>query len=218
MKRILSSIVVLLIFLSCSVNCYAAEYEETYTGDVYGKYNYYSNKGIYTAISNDGIYEVITDNGVQIRVNNSKDDLTLVVHQIPQDEKECYDWLESCVPQDVISFTPYDIYYIDATGKRVELSSNTKITISKSHSNETVLWLSCDGTTTNLANTVNNDMLTFKTKSIGGYYLSCENISETQSPQTGDVSNIHFWTLLLIISAVMLIITTRKYRANKKIN
>jgi len=66
MKRILSSIVVLLIFLSCSVNCYAAEYEETYTGDVYGKYNYYSNKGIYTAISNDGIYEVITDNGVQI--------------------------------------------------------------------------------------------------------------------------------------------------------
>lgn len=34
MKRILSSIVVLLIFFSYSINCYAAEYKETRTGDV----------------------------------------------------------------------------------------------------------------------------------------------------------------------------------------
>lgn len=218
MKRILSSIVVLLIFFSCSINCYAAEYKETRTGDVYGKYNFYSNEGIYTAISSDGSYEVTTDNGVHIKVNCSRTELTLVVHQISKLEKECYDWFESCFSQDVASFIPYDIFFLDSSGERVELAPDMEMAISKSQADESVLWLSYDGTTTTLTYTVNNDELVFKTTNIGGYYLLYENMSEAQSPQTGDTSNIHFWILLLIISLVMLVITTRKYRTLQKTN
>ena len=135
MKRILSSIVVLLIFFSCSINCYAAEYKETRTGDVYGKYNFYSNEGLYTAVSSDDFYEVTTDDGVHIRVSRLNPELTLVVHQISKSEKECYNWFESCVSQNVVSFIPYDIFFLDPSGDRVELAPDIEITISKSHSN-----------------------------------------------------------------------------------
>lgn len=216
MKRILSSIVVLLIFFSCSINCYAAEYKETRTGDVYGKYNFYSNEGIYTAISSDGSYEVTTDNEVHIKVSYSRTELTLVVHQISKNEKACYDWFESCISQDVVSFIPYDIFFLDSSGNRVELASDIEITISKSHSNESVLSLSYDGTATPLTYSVDGDTLVFKTTNNGGYYLLCENKNEAQSPQTGDTSNIHLWIVLLIVSMVMLIIITRKYWTVKK--
>lgn len=211
MKRILSSIVVLFIFFSCSINCYAAEYKETRTGDVYGKYNFYSNEGIYTAISSDGYYEVTTNNEVHIKVICPRTELTLVVHQISKNETECYDWFESCISQDVVSFIPYDIFFLDSSGERVELAPDIEITITKSQANESVLWLSYDGTATPLAHSVNGDALAFKTTNSGGYYLLCENMSEAQSPQTGDTSNIHLWIVLLIVSMVMLIITTRKY-------
>lgn len=216
MKRILSSIVVLLIFFSCSINCYAAEYKETRTGDVYGKYNYYSNKGIYTATVSDGSYEVITDNGVQIKVSCSSTELTLVVHQISKSEEECYNWFESCVSQDVISFIPYDIFFLDSSGEKVELSPNMEITISKTKANESILLLSYDGTATPLTYTVNGDRFVLKATNSGGYFLLCENMSEAQVPKTGDTSHIHLWTFLVVVSVVMSVITTRKYWAVRK--
>ena len=145
MKRILFSIVVLLIFFSCSINCYAAEYKETRTGDVYGKYNFYSNEGIYTAISSDGSYEVTTDNEVHIKVSYSRTELTLVVHKIPKSEIECYDWLESCIPQSYTDFQAYEIYCINASGERVDLPANTKITMSNTYSNTSVQKVSYSG-------------------------------------------------------------------------
>ena len=216
MKRILSSIVILLLFFSCSINCYAVEYNETRTNDVYGKYNYYSNEGMYTAVSSGCSYEVTTDNEVHIKVSYSRTELTLVVHQISKNEKACYDWFESCITQDVVSFIPYDIFFLDSSGDRVELASDIEITVSKSHSNESVLSLSYDGTATPLTHSVNGDTLVFKTTNNGGYYLLCENKNETQSPQTGDTSNIHLWIVLLIVSIVMLIISTKKYSIVRK--
>ena len=216
MKRILSSVVVLLIFFSCSINCYAAEYKETCTGNVFGKYNFYSNERIYTAISNDGSYKVTTDKRVHIRVSCSRTELTLVVHEISKNEKECFDWFVSCIPQDVVSFIPYDIFFLDPSGDRVELAPDMEMAISKSQANESMLWLSYDGTATALTYTVNNDILVLKTTNSGGYYLLYENMSEAQSPQTGDTSNIHFWILLLILSLVMLVFTTKKYRSLQK--
>lgn len=218
MKRILSFVTTLFVLFSCSINCLAAEYKDMQSGSVYGKFNYYSNPGMYTATSTDGSYEVITDNGVQIKVSSSTTELTLVVHQISKSEKECHNWFESCVTQDVVNFIPYDIFFLDSSGKRIELSPDIEITISKTQVNESVLWLSYNGTATPLTYTVNGDRLVFKATNIGGYYLLCENMSETQSPQTGDTSNIHFWILLLIVSLVLLVITARKYRTVQKTN
>ena len=218
MKRILSSIVVLLIFFSCSINCYAAEYKETRTGDVYGKYNFYSNEGIYTAISSDGSYEVTTDNEVHIKVSYSRTELTLVVHQIPKSEIECYDWLKSCIHQSYTDFQAYEIYCINASGERVDLPANTKITMSNTYSNTSVQKVSYSGELNIVRHLVENNNLIFKTIDKDGYYLLCESAKDPQSPQTGDNSNLRLWWILLIVSAtsvVVLCVEQRKRNAVK---
>lgn len=216
MKRILSSIVVLLIFFSCSANCYAAEYNETRTGGVYGKYNFYSNEGIYTAVSNNGCYELTTDDGVKIKIYSSSIDLTLIVHQISKGEKECYNWFENCIPQNVVSFVPYDIFFLDPSGERVELTSDIEIAISESHTNESILWLAYDGSTFSIKHYVNDNSLVFKTISNGGYYLLCKNASEIQSQQTGDVSCLYLWSTLFLVSLIVFIIITKRYWSDRK--
>lgn len=218
MKRILSSIVVLLIFFSCSINCYAAEYKETRIGDVCAKYNYYSNEGIYTAEHNNDCYELVTDDGVQINVYSSNMDFVLVVHQISKSENECYDWLKSCIPQSYTDFQAYDIYCINASGERVDLPTNTIITISNTYSNTSVQQVSYCGELTAVQYSVENNNLTFKTTDNNGYYLLCEKINDPQSPQTGDNNKLWLWCLLLIVSATgftIICIEQKKRKAMK---
>lgn len=218
MKRILSSIVILLLFFSCSINCYALEYNETRTGDVYGKYNYYSNEGMYTAVSSGDFYEVITDDGVHIEVSCLSSDLILVVHQIPKSEIECYDWLKSCIPQGHTNFGAYEIYCINASGKRVGMSANTKIIMSNTYSNTSVQKVSYSGELNSVQYSIENNNLIFKTIDKDGYYLLCESTKDPQSPQTGDNSNLQLWWLLLIVSAtsvVVLCVEQRKRNAVK---
>ena len=215
MKRVLSSIVVLLIFFSCSIHCYAAENEERHTGDVYGKYVYYSNEGMYAAAPNNGSYEVTTDNGVDIEVSSSSTDLTLAVHQISKDEKECYDWFKSCIPQDVVSFIPYDFFFIDSAGKRVELLGDTEIAISKTVAYDSILWLSFDGEVVAISHADGEHEAIFKTVNEGGYYLLCDNADNVQPPQTGDTSILLLWTMYLLVSGTVLIfLILKKDRVN----
>lgn len=216
MKRILSSIAVLLIFFSCSINCYAAEYKETRTGDVYGKYNFYSNEGIYTAVPNSGYYELVTDDGVQINVSSSSMDLVLIVHQMPKSETACYEWLKSCITQSYTDFQAYDIYCINASGERVDLPTNTIITISNTYSNTSVQQVSYCGELTAVQHSVENYYLTFKTIDNDGYYLLCENINDPQSPQTGDNSKLWLWWILLIVSATGTVILCAEQRKRKE--
>ena len=219
MKRILYFIIVLLLFFSCSVNCYAAEYNETRTGDVYGKYNYCSNKGMYTEVSSGKIHEVITDDGVHIEVDCLNKDLTLVVYQIPKSEIECYDWLKSCIPQSYTDFQAYEIYCINASGERIELPADTKITMSNTYSNPSVQKVSYSGELNVAPHSVEINKLIFKNIDKDGYYLLCESTKEPQSPQTGDNSNLQLWWLLLILSAtgaVVLCVERRKRDAVKR--
>ncbi len=218
MKRILSAIVVLLIFFSCSINCYATEYKETRTGDVCAKYNYYSNEGIYTVAHNNDCYKLVTDDGVQINVYSSNMDLVLVVHQISKSENECYDWLKSCISQSYTDFWAYDIYCINASGERVGLPANTKIAISNTYSNTSVLQVSYCGELNAIQHTVENNNLTFKTIDNDGYYLVYEYINDPQAPQTGDNSKLWLWWLLLIVSGTgftIICIEQKKCKAMK---
>lgn len=211
MKRLLSSIAVLLIFFSCSISCFAAEY----TGDVYARINYSSASGVYTATSNNGQYVVITDNGIQIMVNSNHSDLVLVVHQIMKNEQNSYEWFESCIPQSVIGFIPYDIYFLNASGERIELSSENTITISISKSAQYVLGLSCEGNIINIPYSINDANITFTASTSSDYYVLCEEAGDIKSPQTGDTSNIYLFVIILFISLICLLLTARKLYSSK---
>lgn len=216
MKRLLSSVIVLFVMLSCVISCYAAECEKVYTGNIYGKYNYYSNSDFYVAESNGEFYEAITDNGVTITINTIlTDNFTVIVHQISQDEKDCYEWIASCISHDFVNFTAYDIYCLNTSGERVELPTNAEITISPISLIDSVLWLSYDGEASTISHIVNEQKLTFKTVGNGGYYLLCKDTAELQSPQTGNAMIMYPWLFLMMISLVVLAITSRKLYSQK---
>lgn len=195
MKRILSCFVALLITFSCSMNCRASENEEARTGGVYGKYIFCTKEGMHTVMPEDGAYEVTTDDGVQITVSGTEAELLLVIHRISEEETECYDWMKSCLPETVVSFVPYDIYFINSSGDRKELSSGVEISISTTKEDGqvsvpsvadtevSVLHLSYDGEVTVLSHTVKDGRVVFETIEKRGYYLLCE--AETQDSTEG---------------------------------
>lgn len=205
MKRILFSVVVLLIFFSCPINCFASKYEEPHTGNVYAKVNYYANPEIYTADSDNSQYVITTDDGTQITVHSNNLDLVLVIHQITKDEKESYEWFESCVAQSEISFIPYDIFFLNASGERIELSHENEIAISPSNSAQYVLGLSYEGTVTDIPYSIIGDYITFTATDTSNYYLLCKSTSNTNNPQTGDTVNVYTSFLILIINGALLL-------------
>lgn len=214
MKRIVSFVAVVLIFFSCYVNCYAAEYEETYMGNVYAKINYSSDSKVYTATPIRGQYALTTDDGIQITVDSNNLDLVLVVHQITEKEKEAYEWFKSCMPQSVIRFIPYDIYFLNASGDRIELSSEDAITISIYKSTQYVVGLSCDGNLIDISYSINNYNVTFKASSSSNYYVLCEALGSVKSPQTGITSDSYL-LIMLFMSLLNLLLVTRRRQFHK---
>lgn len=218
MKRILSIITVLFVLFSCSINCFAAGNGNTISGNVYGKYNYFSDANVYTANSDNGKYQIETEDGVKIIIRSKSSDLILIVHQISKDEKEAYEWIKSCVPQSIIRYIPYDIFFLNASGERIELSSEDEVTISSINQNQYILGLSSDGNITEISCAKYNERITFKVSTISNYYLLCEKAMAVNSPPTGDTSNIYLWLILLLVSFVCLIITASKaYKFKRKV-
>lgn len=215
MKRILPSIVVLLILFS-SISCFAAEYEETRTGNVYAKVSYPSNSGMYTAISNNGKYVIITDDNIQITVYSNNSDLVLVVHQIMMNEKKSYEWFESCIPKSVICFIPYDIYFLNASRERIELSSENKITISISKSTQYVLGLSCEGNIIDMPYLIKDGNIIFTTTVSSDYYLLCEKQNNIKSPETGNIYDTHLLSNIELVILIYLVLCSKKYVCSKK--
>lgn len=209
MKRIVFFVAVVLISISCYLNCYAAEFEETNIGNVYAKINYSSDAEVYTATPIRGQYAVTTDDGIQITVNSNNLNLVLVVHQITEKEKEAYDWFKSCMPQSVIRFIPYDIYFLNASGNRIELSSEDAITISIYKSTQYVVGLSCDGTLMDISYSKNDYNVTFKVANSSNYYILCEAMGDVKSPQTGIISDSYL-LVMLFISLILLLAIRRQ--------
>lgn len=199
MKCIAYFITALFILLSCSADSFAAEHEDLLTGNVYGKFNYYSNAEMYTDTSTNGEYVITADNGIQISISSDIFELMLVVHQITENDKECYAWISSRVSQEASDFIPYDIFFIDADGNRIELPDEAVISIKVPDSINSIIGLSFDGDITNIPYSCKNGSLNFTPVTFGNYYVLCKKVKEQTSPKTGDDSWI---CILMIVTAI----------------
>ena len=215
MKRILSSVVALFILFSCATDCDAAEYKDASTGDVYGEYVFCANEGMHMVMPDEGSYEVKTDDGVQIEVGGAKTELPLVIHRIPEKETECYDWIKSCLPEAVVSFVPYEVFFVDSSAGKVKLPSGMHISISENDDEACILWLSYSGEVKVLPHTVADKKIAFETVEGGGYYLVCKTMGQIDTPDTGDNMNRQFWTVLLVAAFAVFALTTKLRTAKR---
>ncbi len=215
MKRIIASVIA--VFISClfSINCFAAEYSEELKSSVYGKYNYYSNEGIYTTTADNGEYSLTTENGVLISVASLNSDYVLVVHQISSENKDFYDWFYNQIDNLEKNAVPYDIYFLNGDGERVELSSEDTIKIQASNSSQHISKLSYDGKIYDVSYSNSNGYLIFNADSTDGYYFVSEH-REIHSPATGDYSRIEIWSSLMFLCALNIIIMIILNKLKKK--
>lgn len=221
MKKVITLILVIFSLLSASTTCFAAESEQVVECPVYAKYHS-SNIELNTTIIENGKGTLTTQDGSSITVllDDKYDEYVLVVHPITEKDKDAFVWFKSCVPSDIVEFSSYDIYLLNAENKRVELPNNTLVQISVSERNDFILGLSCSGKTSVISTTYEDGKLKFNSSEESNYYLICSKSIDTDvdidSPQTGDMANIHLWIVLLVASLLMLIITTRKYWTVRK--
>lgn len=219
MKRVITFILVIFSLLSTSITCFAAESEEIVECPVYAKYHS-SNIELNTTIIENGKGTLANQDGSSFILNfeDKYNGYVLVVHPITEKDTDAFAWFKSCVPNDVVDFSSYDIYLLNSKNERVELPDNTLVQISASGRNDFILGLSCLGKTSAISTTYEDSKLKFNSSEELNYYLRCRKstdaIIDTDSPQTGDTSNLGFWLMCLFVSGVMsfiLIFNTRRH-------
>lgn len=217
MKKILPSIAVFFILLSCTVTCFASEYETSAVGNTYAKYNYFSNPGMYAASYDSGQYTVQTDEGIQIIVYGGNSELLLVVHQITSSEPEAFRWFESCTTQVNGNITPFDIFFLDSAGNRQELPLGTRVKISIQTTEQYVCALLYDGTLCEVTGSFYDGYADFTTTHTQQYYLLCDGLSEL-SPHTGATSMEFALVACCVLVIIILLAFVKAYKKHRYID
>ncbi len=214
MKKILSSLIAIVLLFCCTVGCLADEpYTKTYTENVIGKYVRYTKEAGYITDDEpeDNIYTVVTPDGGKISVVTEADGVTLVVYPITTKDKDAYKWLKKKLPNTVGSFEAFDIFFIDENGKRLEMPEDAKIKMYGAKKDQFVLGVTADGKVSEIKAAILNKVATFSANKEYRYYLLCnKSVLNIPGVDTGDATVIGFWIIVMIGSAVALIILCKK--------
>ncbi len=218
MKKYLFIISVALLFSLCTVTCYAVNItaEATETVDVCITVSHTPAEGVVTAEEANGVYvaEVGEELVITVKPQSQASDCSLVVYPIPETAAEAYGWLEACCESFGKDLLYYDIYFVDASGNRVDCGEFT-VTVSMPDDSGTVKTAALDteGVLTALENTVNGNTVTFTMTGNGYCVLASEAEAEDSPlPPTGDKGTATL-ILLLIASLVTACALVRRKRA-----
>ena len=198
MRRLLILLLALILVCSMSFPAFAAEKEEKQI-DVTVKY-VSTVEGEYKAQVQNGSASVDAA-GVTISVIDTlAGAVTLVI--IPM-EGAALSWIDGCVDGNAVA--AYDIHFLDADGNRIA-ADRAEVTIAVSDTDLTVSSVNTSGNDTPLTfSETASGQITF-TANGDHYYAISEPVQtdnpSTDSPQTGDNSNLWFWWILLIVSAM----------------
>ncbi|MCD8120593.1 MAG: hypothetical protein LUE29_14150 [Lachnospiraceae bacterium] len=179
--------------LSClSVAASAGETNLAETGDqdvdVYAKTIYNWPENCYTAEEKDGCYTVETADGTIITVTPGESDasLRLVVYQIVSDDSEAYTWIMDCTDGIGDERWPYEIYFIDESGNRVEIgNASVSITLSDGCGEYFAYQVKSDGTVSRMSSSMGDGAINF-TVSTNGFYVLVSSTEEADTTGTGD--------------------------------
>ena len=220
MKRIWTSLLCIFMMMGLSVGCFAAE--ETLTNDklsashiVTAKYvcDYY-NMEHYTAAEDadeDGLYTATTESGLKIEVRSDKKGLILIVHEITEADKKAAEWFKEQF-QGMKNIAPLEIFFIDETGKRIDLPNGTEITLSNLKADQYIIGFSSKGRKNRYAEAVKGGKITIQSASGSDYYVVCTPGKAAGQPQTGDEAILWPFMAMMAISAAGVVIVGKKLK------
>ena len=215
-RSIITIALVAILFSCLSFSCFAAETSHihqpqmsashaVYVRVIYnidGKADYYKSddyneQGQY--------YTVTTPDGITFRVYYPKGGLTLVIHEIK--EEAPLSWFNSLFPE-CKSITPYEIFFLNEWGGRVNLPDGIKIEIEGALPQEVMTLLNTKEQKTRLDAKVVDGVLTFYSSADADYYvlgMLKPQLAPTL-PQTGDDSFIALWIAIMALSIMGIMI------------
>ena len=203
MKRLLATLLAVLLVCSMSIPAFAAEEEKE--NNVTVKY-VTTVEGAYVSDVKNGAASISAD-GVSVSVTGAPSNAkTLVVIPMTGDALR---WIDSCV--DGEAKAAYDIHFEDTEGNRIG-ANGVSVSVAASGSELTVSSVNTSGADKNLSATVSNGSVSFTTDG-HNYYVVWEKKTggETpvtpntpNSPQTGDNSMIWLWVTIAVVSAGMI--------------
>jgi hypothetical protein len=201
MKRVITFLLVIVSLVSASITCFAAESREAVECPVYGKYHS-SNVDLHTAVIKNGKGTLTDSEGALfvVELNRKYNGYTLVVHPITESDEEAFAWFQSCVADDAVDISPYEIYLLNPNQERVELPNRTSIQVSVSDQSDSIMGVSYSGEASVIDSTYKSGKLTFKSTGQSNYYLICEKSDGgVDSPPTEDTSKTHLWDYIVSI-------------------
>ncbi len=216
MKRMITTILILLSLCLITTPCFAAELTAPGNAghDVYAQYHYSCDPNIYTAHLENGKYIFTTNDGITFTVipSNADSNLMLVLHLVTNSGKEAYEWFASCTKEYGSKILPFDLYLIDANGNRVEMNDSMEISIMlpNGFGMPTVCQLNTNGKTCVLKALFSVGQVKFTIDHNSYYVITAKSAS---SPQTGCTSNIALWIIVTIFSIGILFTVARRNQA-----
>ena len=176
MKRISVILIIIGVFISFCVPCYAAESSK----EVYIRYiQSDDNSGIPVS---DGKAEIIMDDGVTISVTGIDDNaFILKVIPITSDNVEAWNWFYECINNEGVILSIYDIYFEDTEGNRIN-ADNVSVTLTDIRTAPLVFSVTTSGIVTKLDSHFINDSVTFMANG-SHYYMLVEKSEKDSVPQ-----------------------------------
>jgi hypothetical protein len=211
MKRLITVILMIALVVALPLTAFA----DVDTLDPNAKKSSSSNvNGTFESTDPD-VYTVKPDDKGNFKVDNGKDTITVdpvsdrskykvVVRFFSPTDEEALDWIAGAVDGLHEDILPFEIYYLDQNGNRVELEKGDVVTVAPVNATDIVLKsVAPDGRVVDVPFTVKDGVLTFKAP--GGkfcyYALSGKApLNPAPSPDTGVAFDDVFWFAIMGIS------------------
>ncbi|MBQ6706518.1 MAG: hypothetical protein IJN07_03290 [Clostridia bacterium] len=223
MKKIVCGLLVFVMLLTVPVTAFAATDTLTAPGqssdhDVFGSYNE-TDPNVHVAKPDKG-GNFTVDNGKDIIVVDPVGDRSnykLVVRFFNPANEEAISWIADCVDGIHDDILPFEVFYKDAKGNRVELEKGDKVSVTVDSTDVVLKSVAPDGTVIDVPFTINGGVITFEAP--GGkfcYYALAAKSGAVAPPPTNPDTGILFdevsWfgMMLLCASALGILLLIRK--------
>lgn len=209
MKKVVSIVLVLAMLIGGATICSAAATVTEIPGsvpvDVDGVYSPEDPNVFYSNSDKEGNFVVERGEKTKINVDPVSDrkDQKLVVRFFIPGDQNAIDWLDETVDGLNKEISPFEIFYMDAKGNRVELEKGDKISLSVESTDVIIKSVAPDGSVVELPFTVNGNVITFEAP--GGkfcyYAVALKSGTPGTNPDTGILFDEVSWFAILMMSA-----------------
>lgn len=211
-KRIAVVLAAAVLAVLCSVRGFATDgsSHSERNINVTAKSVYNIAEGCYDAEEDGGNYTVKLPDNTEIEVKPKSPDpvYRLVIHPITEKDGEAYRWLSRSISNLGSGILFYDIYFVDEYGTRVDINteSDVSIILPENYGLLKIASVSADGTVLHLNSNAVKNRLSF-TINQGGYYAVAVPTASgyDNSPKTGYTDNSGLWLTLLFASESCLV-------------